>query len=144
MLHIPSSIIQQLIACALSARKLAYAPYSAFAVGSALLCSDGQIYTGCNIENAAYSVSNCAERTALFKAVSEGHQTFNAIAITGGKLTEQLPLAADCFPCGVCRQALYEFSPHLLVIVARSIEDYRQYILSDLLPNAFGCNRARP
>ena len=136
--NLPPEKIAALIDAAFSARTFAYIPYSGFAVGAALLCRGGEIYTGCNIENAAYSVANCAERTALFKAVSEGHRVFHAIAIVGGKLDLPIPLPHDCFPCGVCRQALFEFSPQMTVIAARSTEIYRLYPLSDILPNAFG------
>ena len=97
--------IRQLIAQALTARTFSYSPYSHFQVGAALLTKDGKIYSGCNIENAAYGPSNCAERTAIFKAVSEGQLEFAAIAITGGKEGEHDYAA----PCGVCRQVMMEF-----------------------------------
>ena len=98
---------QDLIRLALDAREKAYAPYSRFAVGAALLCKDGSIYTGCNVENASFSPTCCAERTAVFKAVSEGKTEFCAIAVVGGK-TGEAPDAL-CPPCGVCRQVLSEF-----------------------------------
>ena len=128
---------QQLAAAAVLAKTLAYAPYSNFHVGAALLALDGKVYTGCNIESAAFSPTCCAERTALVKAVSEGVRDFTAIAVTGG------PAGADgadyCYPCGVCRQMLYEFGgDKLQVIVAKTQEDYRVHSLSELLPYGFG------
>lgn len=97
----------ELVKLALEARKMAYTPYSNFNVGAALECEDGTIYTGCNIENAAYTPSNCAERTAFFKAISEGHLKFNRIAVVGGrKDADHIEL---CAPCGVCRQVMMEF-----------------------------------
>ena len=127
---------KELVAKALEARSAAYTPYSGFRVGAALLCADGTVYGGCNIENAAYGPSNCAERTAFFKAVSEGEREFSAIAVVGGKDGD----AADIFPpCGVCRQALYEFGgPGLTVIMAKSEEDYIVTTLGELLPYGFG------
>ena len=129
---------QELIEQARQAMKHAYAPYSGFQVGAALLGSSGRVYTGCNVENAAYGPSNCAERTAVFKAVSEGERDFSAIAIVGGPDTESAPLAHTAFPCGICRQVLAEFcSEDLPVIVARSCDDYEVYTLGELLPHAF-------
>lgn len=128
----------RLIDSALEARKNAYAPYSGYYVGAALLCSGGDIVTGCNVENASYGATNCAERTAVFKAVSEGKQRFSAIAIAGGKDREQ---ASDyAYPCGVCRQVLREFCVYedMIVIVCRSRDDYKQMTLAELLPNSFG------
>lgn len=132
---------KQLIAMALEAREQAYAPYSGFYVGAALLCKDGSIYTGCNIENASYGATNCAERTAVFKAVSEGHIHMKAIAIVGGKHKEAIKDYA--YPCGVCRQVLSEFSDpdEMTVIVATGTEDYKEYSLKTLLPNSFGPTR---
>ena len=129
--------IETLIEEAFAARKMAYTPYSHFQVGAALLTEKGGIYRGCNIENAAYTPTNCAERTAVFKAVSEGITEFDAIAVCGG------PGEAEpgdfCTPCGVCRQALYEFGgPELTVIMARSEDDYIVTTLGDLLPYGFG------
>ncbi len=97
---------QQLIEMAEQARKNAYCPYSEFSVGAALLTEDGSVYTGCNVENAAFGPSNCAERTAFFKAVSEGVRDFKAIAIVGGKKEKE---GGYCAPCGVCRQVMAEF-----------------------------------
>lgn len=127
-------------AAALRARERAYAPYSGFWVGAALLTWDGAIYTGCNIENAAYSVCNCAERTALFSAIAAGERRFRAIAVAGGRQDEKEPLPAFCPPCGVCRQALSEFceSPAFQVILVRSREDLRVFTLEELLPLQFG------
>ena len=124
-----------LIKTALDARKFAYAPNSGFLVGAALLSKTGKIYSGCNIENAAYSPTNCAERTAFFKAVSEGEREFEAIAIVGGYESEP---ADYCPPCGVCRQVMLEFcSPDFNVIVAKNEQDYQTYTLGELIPHAF-------
>ncbi len=130
--------IQQLIALAMEARKKAYTPYSHYQVGAALLAEDGRIITGCNIENAAYGPSNCAERTAFFKAVSEGIRGFMAIAIVGSPEGDALTQYA--YPCGVCRQVMMEFCPPetFQVIVARSLEEYRVMTLRELLPEGFG------
>lgn len=129
--------IQKLIATAIKQMEYSYVPYSGFRVGAALLAEDGSVYTGCNIENAAYTPSNCAERTAFFKAVSEGVKAFSAICIVGGKngvLTEYTS------PCGVCRQVMLEFcDPEAFeVILAVSEEDYQVFKLKELIPNAFG------
>lgn len=126
-----------LIGAALEARENAYTPYSHFKVGAALLAQSGKIYGGCNIENAAYTPSNCAERTALFKAVSEGERRFTAIAIVAGKEGESnLPVTG---PCGVCRQALYEFGgKDLIVLLAKNEEDFVELRLGELLPYGFG------
>ena len=128
---------EKLVSMALDAMQRAYAPYSGYKVGAALLCKDGSVVCGANIENAAYGPSNCAERTALFKAVSEGVREFDAIAIVGSKVGETNTLVTG--PCGVCRQALYEFGgPELTVIMARSEDDYIVTTLGDLLPYGFG------
>lgn len=128
---------KELIRAAFKARENAYAPYSNFMVGAALLAKNGQVFTGCNVENAAYSVTCCAERTALFKAVSEGVREFEAIAIVGslkGQVNEEITA-----PCGPCRQALYEFGgPGLRVLMAKSEEDYIEMPLGELLPLGFG------
>lgn len=127
---------ETLIRAALDARKTAYAPYSHYRVGAALLTQEGEIITGCNIENASYGATNCAERTAVFRAVSEGKRRFAAIAIAGG--TEEEP-SGYAYPCGICRQVLSEFvAEDFTMIVARSISDYREYRLRDLLPFSFG------
>ena len=109
-----------------------YCPYSHFPVGAALLCGDGTVFTGCNVENAAYGSTICAERTALVKAVSEGHRDdFQKLAIVG--LSEDF-----CWPCGACRQMLYEFAPDLQLIVGNKNRELRRAVLSDLLPHGFG------
>ena len=123
-----------LMTAAAEARELAYAPYSHFCVGAALLARDGRIFTGCNVENAAYSPTNCAERTAVFKAVSEGVRNFVAIAVVGGKEGELSPL---CAPCGVCRQVLAEFCPPDFPVILGTPEDFRVYALNEILPLAF-------
>lgn len=127
----------QLLECALQAREKSYSPYSGFRVGAALLGKSGRVYLGCNVENAAYSVTNCAERTALFKAVSEGETQFTAIAIVGGKGEQVQPL---CAPCGVCRQALAEFCDGDLRIVLGTKERLQVYTLAQLLPLSFDKN----
>ncbi len=127
-----------LIQKAMKARKMAYTPYSGFQVGAALLTDDGQIFTGCNIESASYTPSNCAERTAFFKAVSEGIYDFQAIAIVGGP-AEQQELEI-CAPCGVCRQVMMEFcDPETFeIILAKNMKEYQVYTLKELLPMGFG------
>ena len=126
-----------LIRAALDKLASSYAPYSHFHVASALLCSDGSVHTGVNIENASYPATNCAERTAFFKAVSEGHRDFRAIAICGGKNGRP---AGYCAPCGICRQVMREFCSldSFQIILAASEEDYRIYSLEELLPVSFG------
>ena len=127
---------EALIKAALDARKKAYTPYSHFQVGAALLTKSGKIYTGCNIENASYTPTICAERTAFFKAVSEGEKEFAKIAIVGSPKGEVTQYA---FPCGVCRQVLKEFcDKDLMVLVAKSTKDYKEYTLEELLPFGFG------
>ena len=129
--------IQALIREAFEGQKFAYVPYSRFHVGAALRTRDGRVFKGCNIENAGYTPTNCAERTALFKAVSEGVREFDAIAIVGSKVGEKNTLVTG--PCGVCRQALYEFGgPKLTVIMAKDENDYIVTTLGDLLPYGFG------
>lgn len=128
---------EALIKEALLAREKSYAPYSKFHVGAALLTKKGNVYTGCNIENAAFSPTNCAERTAIFKAVSEGETEFAKIVIVGG--AEEKPMEY-CPPCGVCRQVMREFvSPEEFVIVlAKSVTEYTEYTLEELFPQSFG------
>lgn len=128
---------RELIRLALEAREMAYVPYSKYMVGAALLTKQGRVYKGCNIENAAYTPTNCAERTAFFKAVSEGERNFKAIAIVGGKdgvLTKYTP------PCGVCRQVMMEFcNPKTFrIFLAKSTEEIREMTLEELLPQGFG------
>lgn len=127
----------ELIRIALESRKNSYSPYSGFAVGSALLCKDGAVYTGCNIENSAFTPTNCAERTAFFKAVSEGKREFVKIAVVGGNADEDIPLKF-CPPCGVCRQVMKEFcSSDFEIIMAKTNDDYKIMTLSELLPASF-------
>lgn len=134
--------IKELIQIALDARKNAYAPYSHYQVGAALLSSDGTIYSGCNIENASYGATNCAERTAFFSAVSEGKRDFLAIAIAGGLEGEEISDYA--VPCGICRQIMQEFSrDNFQLIVAKSTEDFRQYPFSEILPFGFDGDKIR-
>ena len=130
---------KDLIRLALEAREMAYAPYSKYMVGAALLTKKGKVYKGCNIENAAYTPSNCAERTAFFKAVSEGEREFEAIAIVGGYRGAPKDYA---YPCGVCRQVMMEFcNPETFrIITAISEEQYLERTLAELLPNGFGPN----
>lgn len=117
--------MEKLIQAALDARKNAYVPYSHYQVGAALLTAEGEIYTGCNIENASYGATNCAERTAVFKAVSEGRRKFSAIVIAGGM--ENRDPVDYAYPCGICRQVLREFGGEdFRVIVAKSLDDYRE------------------
>ena len=122
--------IQELIIAAREAREKAYAPYSGFKVGAALLAGDGQIYTGCNVENISYGLSICAERTALVKAVSCGQRVFKAIAIIAD--TEDC-----CSPCGACRQALVEFGLDIEVYLVNHRGDYIMYTTAELLPRSF-------
>ena len=124
----------ELITLAVEARKQAYAPYSTFRVGAALLGKSGKIYTGCNVENAAYTPTNCAERTAVFKAVSEGEREFSAIAIVGGK--GDAP-ADFCAPCGVCRQVISEFCSGDFLIILSDGKETRVQTLDELLPYRF-------
>ena len=126
---------QELMSLAVEARKQSYSPYSSYRVGAALLAKSGKVYLGCNIENAAYTPTNCAERTALFKAVSEGEQSFTAIAVVGGKGKE---LADFCAPCGVCRQALAEFCDGDFRVLLGTPNNIRVYKFKELLPFAFG------
>lgn len=125
---------RSLMAKAQEARKFSYSPYSHFRVGAALLCKNGKVYTGCNIENAAYSATNCAERTAIFKAVSEGEREFEAIAIAGGRENEE---SAFCAPCGVCRQVIAEFCDKDFKIVLGDSDKVESYTLAELLPLSF-------
>lgn len=129
--------IALLIREAIEARKNAYTPYSNFQVGAALLSKSGKIYRGCNIENAGLTPSNCAERTAFFKAVSEGEHTFEAIAIVAGPQDGELVLTA---PCGVCRQVMMEFCDYetFPIILAVSETEYRIMTLQEMLPLGFG------
>lgn len=129
--------VQKLIKKAFEAQKKAYAPYSHFQVGAALLCSDGEIYEGCNIENASYGACNCGERTAFFRAVYDGEREFRAIAIVGK------PADAEkfdyCAPCGICRQVMTEFcdAENFEIILPRTETDYKIYKLKELFPLGF-------
>lgn len=125
---------KQLMTAAQNARKFSYAPYSHFCVGAALLTKNGKVYTGCNVENAAYSATVCAERTAIFKAVSEGEREFEAIAIIGGR---EGATSAFCAPCGVCRQVIAEFCQKDFKIILGNVDEYAVYTLDSLLPFAF-------
>lgn len=128
-------LIEKLIKKAVEMLNFSYAPYSNFHVGAALLTSEGEIFTGCNIENAAYGPTNCAERTAVFKAVSEGKKNFVAIAIAGGKNGK---IEGFCPPCGVCRQVLAEFcKKDFEIILAKSTDEYKIMTLEQLLPESF-------
>ena len=126
---------KQLIEISIEQLKYSYTPYSGFKVGAALLAKNGSVYTGCNIENAAYTPTNCAERTAFFKAVSEGRRDFTAIAIVGNKRGE----AGDyCPPCGVCRQVMAEFcKADFEILLAKDTENWKSYTLEQLLPERF-------
>ena len=126
---------KELLQLAIQARENSYSPSSGFRVGAALLGKSGKVYGGCNVENAAYSPTNCAERTAVFKAVSEGEREFSAIAIVGGKGDT---LADLCAPCGVCRQVLAEFCDGDFRVVLGTPENIRVFTLAELLPLSFG------
>lgn len=121
--------IQKLMDCAIKAREKAYSPYSHFAVGAALLCEDGTLYEGCNIENASYGLTNCAERTAIFKAVSEGHIKFKALAVVAD--TE-----GPCAPCGACRQVVAEFKIPI-IIMGNLMWNVKIVTIEELLPFSF-------
>ena len=121
--------IQKLMDCAIKARENAYSPYSHFAVGAALLCEDGTLYEGCNIENASYGLTNCAERTAIFKAVSEGHIKFKVLAVVAD--TE-----GPCAPCGACRQVMAEFKIPL-IIMGNLMGNIKIVTIEELLPFSF-------
>ena len=122
---------------AADARQSAYAPYSGFAVGAALLAADGRVFVGCNVENASYSPTNCAERTAFFKAVSEGEREFVSIAIVGG-MSETIN--DFCAPCGVCRQVMAEFCDKDFRVIMGNLEHIQTRTLEELLPLSFGKN----
>ncbi len=122
---------QALVELAFTMLERSYVPYSRFPVGAALLCPDGAVFTGCNVENAAFGSTICAERTALVKAVSEGRRQFAALAVAGRS-------EDYCWPCGACRQMLYEFAPDLTLLVARGDGEYVKLPLKELLPHGFG------
>ena len=121
---------KELLEIARKAMENAYVPYSNFKVGAALLCKDGTVFTGCNIENSSYGAANCAERTAIFKAVSEGHRDFTAIAIvsSGG---------GETYPCGICRQVMGEFSPGIHIILERENGEPVTYLFNEIMPKIF-------
>ena len=122
---------RELVELAFTMLERSYSPYSHFPVGAALEGTDGKVYTGCNVENAAYGSCICAERTALVKAVSEGCQSFRRLAVVGG--------GEDyCWPCGSCRQMLYEFAPELEILIARGDHDFVKTTLRELMPHGFG------
>ena len=121
---------KQLCELAVAMLERAYVPYSHFPVGAALLCKDGTVFTGCNVENAAYGATVCAERTAIFKAVSEGHREFDTLVIAGRS-------DGYCVPCGTCRQVMMEFAPELTVICLNRRGESRKFALRELLPYGF-------
>ena len=131
---------RELILEAIEARKMSYSPYSHFMVGAALLTKDGRVYRGCNIENAAYGPSNCAERTAFFKAISEGVKNFDIIAIVGGDKDAKPEEMSFAYPCGVCRQVMMEFcNPDTFEIVLGSRDgEIKVFKLAELFPMGFG------
>lgn len=126
---------KQLIETAVKAREMAYAPYSHYKVGAALLAKSGKIYTGCNIENASFTPTNCAERTAFFKAISEGDREFEMIAIVAGKDGEEL--SKNCTPCGVCRQVMTEFCDKDFKIILGTPDDFKVLTLEEIMPYSF-------
>lgn len=125
---------EELIRCAISAREKSYSPYSNFKVGASLLCKSGEIYTGCNIENSAYSDTVCAERVAILKAVSDGKREFSAMAIVGGMNS----IGDYTYPCGTCRQVMAEFCAKDFEIVLYNGKESAVYTLENLLPKSFG------
>ncbi len=135
--------VETLIQSAIEARETSYAPYSHFTVGAALLTEDEKIYRGCNIENAAYPASVCAERSAFYSAIVDGHRKFVAIAIIGGHEDKDSFDLDYCFPCGSCRQVMLEFCERdFEIIVAKSCNDYAVYTLKELLPHGFSMNHS--
>ena len=142
MAHLDQTVIRLLAARALEARAAAYCPYSGYAVGAALLCSGGRIFTGCNLESAAFSPGICAERAALAGAVSAGYRQFQAIAVAGG--LEGAAPEDSCYPCGVCRQSLREFcGEEFTVILVKSPDDVQLTTLGELLPHSFSGENLR-
>ncbi len=133
--EIANDLRQRLCEEAVNMRRRSYVPYSHFSVGAAILTKDGKIYTGCNIENASYPAGICAERTAIFKAVSEGEMEFSAIAIAGGPNDGELQY---CPPCGVCRQVMSEYcGGDFRIYLAKSATDFQEYTLDEILPMRF-------
>lgn len=129
---------KELMEKAVEAREMAYAPYSKYRVGACLLAKSGKTYSGCNIENASYTPTNCAERTAFFKAISEGERKFDAIAIVAGKEGE--PLSNNCTPCGVCRQVMTEFCTPDFKIILGTPGDYHIHTLQEIMPFSFNAS----
>lgn len=130
--------ITELITLAMAQREKAYAPYSGYLVGAAVLTEQERIYSGANVENASYGATVCAERSAIFRAVSEGARKLKAIAIVGG--ASQQEISSYAYPCGVCRQVMREFCENpdqFIVIVAKNVGDYRLYTLNELFPLGF-------
>ena len=126
---------QELCTLAIKSMNNAYSPYSGYTVGAALLGDNGKVFTGCNVENSSYGATVCAERTAIFKAVSDGERDFSMLAVAGGKENE---LSDKFLPCGICRQVMSEFcKPEFIVLVVTSENTYKEFTLSELLPNAF-------
>ena len=133
------AMIEKLIDIAIRQLDFSYSPYSGFKVGAALLTKDGEIYTGCNIENASYTPTNCAERIAFFKAVSEGCRKLSAIAIVGGLKDGECDYT---YPCGICRQVIAEFAEQgCVIVVAKNKQEYRMYSVEELLPETFHLNK---
>ena len=126
---------QELCTLAIKSMNNAYSPYSDYKVGAALLCDNGKVFTGCNVENSSYGATVCAERTAIFKAVSDGERDFSMLAVAGGKENE---LSDKFLTCGICRQVMAEFcKPEFIVLVVTSENTYKEFTISELLPNAF-------
>ena len=126
---------QELCTLAIKSMNNAYSPYSGYKVGAALLCDNGKVFTGCNVENSSYGATVCAERTAIFKAVSDGERDFSMLAVAGCKENE---LSDKFLPCGICRQVMSEFcKPGFTILVVTGENTYKEFTLSELLPNAF-------
>ncbi len=134
LLRCKNNMKNELVAKAREAMKSAYAPYSHFHVGAAVLTEEGQIFTGCNIENSSYGATVCAERTAIFKAVSEGHRRISAIAICGGP---KGVVESPAFPCGICRQVMSEFGQADMTVYVVDRDEVLEFTLGELLPHAF-------
>lgn len=130
----------KLLDAAAEARRAAYAPYSGYAVGAALLCGGGRVVTACNVENASYSLTSCAERNAIFAAVGSGERDFTAMAVVGGDAGGEP--RSECLPCGACRQVLAEFCGEDFIVLTGTPEDVRSYTLSRLLPDSWSLPRS--
>lgn len=133
-IELSKELEESLISYATKAMGNSYSPYSNFKVGAALLTADGNIYMGTNVENSSYGATNCAERTAIFKAVSEGHRKFYAIAVVGGLNGN---VTGICTPCGICRQVLKEFADENMIVLLGNQQGYRKFTLGELLPMSF-------